>query len=193
MDEEMFDEVKNDFPKYEKLLSLTKNSVKQTIILDEVKGGHPVRIKSVEVYHPTLDEKLKLTIESKIKNKRDFKFKLIAPKFSPKPFFRFDSDGQAHYNRVPGVELERQKIDTPHFHRFGNDGRNYAYKTLSLQTEGDCEALMNDINLCMAHYSDESSTFYENTSYLNIIQTPPTELDFGNDFNDNPTEGVEYE
>ena len=186
-------EIRDDYRKYEKLLVNIKNSIFPIIALDEIKQNHKnTRIKKVEVVHSDISEKLELTVESKIENKKDFKIKLRAPEFTNTPFFRFDSDGVSHYNRTPNVELSKQKIDTPHFHKFDPDGRNIAYKTKSLQDEGEKEALLNDINLCMAHYCDESQTFYDNNKYIEIIQTPSTELDFES-INDNPTQGVKYD
>lgn len=186
-------EIKDNFAKYEELLIAIKNTSTRTIILDEIKSNHQnTRIKKVDVSHSTIPDNLELIIESKIENKRDFKFKLRAPKYVGIPFFRFDSDGLAHYNRLPNVELPRQKIGTPHFHRFDANGWNVAYKTEALKNENEREALMNDINLCMAHYCDESQTFYNNDVYIEVIQTPPSELDFDIN-NDNPTTGVEYD
>ncbi len=186
-------EIRDNYSKYEELIGKTKNSSVQKITLDEIKGNHKnTRVKKVDVNHTSISEKLELIVESKIQNKKDFKFKLRAPDFTGIPFFRFDSDGVAHYNRLPDIELPAQKIDTPHFHKYNCDGRNIAYKTEALKKEADREALLADISLCMAHYSDESKTYYENEEYIQIIQTPPTELDFDSD-RDNPTEGVEYE
>lgn len=186
-------EIRENYSKYEELLGKTKNSSTPTITLDEVKGNHQnTRVKKVEVAHTSIPEKLELIVESKIENKKDFKFKLRAPEYTGIPFFRFDSDGVAHYNRTPDLELPKQKVDTPHFHKFDSEGRNIAYKTESLKKETECDALLNDISLCMAHYCDESKTYYNNENYVEIIQTPPTELDFDSN-KDNPTEGVEYD
>jgi len=186
-------EIKEDFAKYEELLDKTKNTFVPRITLDELKDNHQnTRIKTVDVIHVSLTDPLELIVESKIENKKDFKFKLRAPEYTGTPFFRFDSDGVSHYNRVPNVELPKQKIDTPHFHKYDCDGRNIAYKTEPLEEEGDKEALLNDISLCMAHYCDESQTFYDNNKYIEIIQTPSTVLDFDST-NDNPTQGVEYD
>ena len=68
-------EIKENFAKYEKLLIEIKNSSSKTIILDEIKGNHNnTRIKKVDVSHSTIPDNLELIIESKIENKRDFKF-----------------------------------------------------------------------------------------------------------------------
>jgi hypothetical protein len=191
--EEPVKEIKGDYFKYEELLKGAKKTSTATIVLDQIKGNHKhTRAKTVEVTHNSISEDIELIVESKIANKRDFKFKLRAPEFTGKPFFRFDSDGVSHYNRAEDIELSKQKVDTPHFHKYDPNGINLAYKTPSLENETECKALLNDINLCMAHYSDESQTFYNDKDYIEIIQTPPTELDFES-VKDNPTEGVNYE
>jgi hypothetical protein len=186
-------EIKNDYIKYEELLNGTKNSYIKTIVLDGIKGNHNnTRVKKIELIHSSSHEKIELIVESKIKNKKDFKFKLRAPNYTGIPFFRFDSDGVAHYNRSLNIELKKQKVSTPHFHKFDADGKNIAYKTKSLEKDSECNALLNDINLCIAHYCDESKTYYDNTNHLQIIQTPINELDFEANI-DNPTEGVKYD
>ncbi|MGZ0014820.1 hypothetical protein [Yeosuana sp. AK3] len=184
--------IKSNFDKYEELLNGSKNSSTKSIYLDEIKLRHQnTRIKTVDVIHNSIPERLELIVESKIVNKKDFKFKLRAPEYTGEPFFRFDSDGVSHYNRTPDVELPKQKVDTPHFHKFDANGREIAYKTQALLDEGNKEALLNDISLCMAHYCDESNTSYKN-SYIEVVQTPITELDL-DIIKDNPLEGVEYE
>jgi len=186
-------EIKENYFKYRKLLGEAKTSSVSLIVLDEIKGNHNnTRIKKVVICHSTLPDKLELTIESKVENDKDFKFNLRAPEYTDKPFFRFDSDGLSHYNRAPDIELPEQKIETPHFHKFDSKGRNIAYKTNSLKKENECKALLEDINLCMAHYCDESKTYYNKGEYIEIIQTPPNELNFDSNF-DNPLEGVIYE
>ena len=186
-------EIKDNYSKYEKLLYEIKNTSNNTIVLNEIKGNHNnTRIKKVDVTHSSISEKIELVVESKIINKKDFKFKLRAPDYTGAPFFRFDSDGVAHYNRIPDVELQNQKVDTPHFHKFDSEGRNMAFKTNALKKENECNALLGDISLCMAHYCDESKTYCDDGNYVEIIQTPPNELDFESN-KENPTEGVDYE
>ncbi|MGK0236370.1 MAG: hypothetical protein ACI9EK_002920 [Psychroserpens sp.] len=186
-------EIKDNYPKYEELLNGNKDSSLKVVSLDEVKLNHKnTRVKKIDVLHSITKDRLELIIESKITNKKDFKFKLRAPNFTGTPFFRFDSDGLAHYNRSPEIELEKRKINTPHFHKFDSSGRNIAYKTEPLEKEKEREALLNDINLSMAHYCDESNTYYDKANYIEVIQTPIDQLDFESN-RDNPTEGVVYE
>ena len=186
-------EIKANFPKYETLLKGKKNSTDKVITLNKVKKQHQnTLISSTGAKHIDTDEKLELIVESKIEDKRSFKFKLKAPDFSGEPFFRFDSDGASHFNRNPSIPLHEQKIDTPHFNAFNNQGKGIAYRTTALNTPNECEALLNDASLCMAHYCDEANIYYNNTEYIEINQSPSGKFDFNLD-NLNPTDGVNYE
>ena len=185
-------EIRDNFQKYETLLKGNKNSAIQTITLNDVKQRHPnTRISTTHVQHEQVSENLELIVESKIVDKRSFKFKLRAPEYTGEPFFRFDSDGVAHYNRNPLVPLPEQKIDTPHFNAFDEKGKSIAYKTEPLKNPGQVEALLNDASLCMAHYCDEANV-YCNKKYIEIMQTPTGELGFDLE-NMNPLDGVNYE
>lgn len=185
-------EIKTHFDKYEKLMGSEKNCEKKIIILDEIKNNHSdTRLKSTRVEHSTIKMEMELLIESKVYDKRSFKFKLRAKDLTVEPFFRFDSDGLAHLNKTPLIPLNELKIDTPHFHKFDNEGRNIAYQTDSLKNATTREILLNDVSLCMAHYCDESKTYY-NSEYIEIKQTPTSELDLDTD-SFNPLNGVDYE
>ena len=185
-------EIKIHFDKYEKLLGDEKNSEKRIIILDEIKKNHTdTRLKSVKVEHPTIKMDMELLVESKIDDKRNFKFKLRAKDLTGEPFFRFDSDGVSHLNKTPLIPLNELKVDTPHFHRFDDEGRNIAYQTDALKNIKTREVLLNDITLCMAHYCDESKTYF-NSEYIEVKQTPISELDLDTDVF-NPLNGVVYE
>ncbi|MCM0666401.1 hypothetical protein [Flavobacterium tyrosinilyticum] len=185
-------EIQTHFEKYEKLLGGEKNCEKKIIVLDEIKNNHSdTRLKSAKVEHPTIKMDMELLIESKVHDKRSFKFKLRAKDLTVEPFFRFDSDGVSHLNKIPLTPLNELKIDTPHFHKFDNEGRNIAYQTDSLKNPTTREILLNDVSLCMAHYCDESKTYY-NSEYIEIKQTPTSELDLDTD-SFNPLNGVDYE
>lgn len=185
-------EIKNDFKKYEALLKGYKNSSAEIVVLNQVKQRHPnQRISTTLVDHENIPEKIELIIESKIEDKRSFKFKLRAPEFTGEPFFRFDSDGVAHYNRTPSIPLPEQKIDTPHFNAFDENGKSIAYKSQALKNPGNVEVLLNDASMCMAHYCDEANIYF-NKKHIEIEQTPSGELNLNLE-NENPLDGVKYE
>jgi len=185
-------EIKSNFKKYEALLKGYKNSSTEIVVLNQIKQRHPnQRISTTSVDHESIPEKIELIIESKIEDKRDFKFKLRAPELTGEPFFRFDSDGVSHMNGDRSIPLDERKVDTPHFHRFDEEGRNVAYKTESLKNQAEQNALINDINLFAAHFCDESNTSY-NKQYIKVVQTPVNEFDFDTDVF-NPTKGITYE
>ncbi|MEN9973471.1 MAG: hypothetical protein RIS20_1818 [Bacteroidota bacterium] len=185
-------DIKTKYSEYEKLLAENKQCDEKIIVLDGIKSNHKnTRIKKVKVEHATIPTNVELMVESKIENKRDFKFILRASEFSKEPFFRFDSDGLSHFNHGTGEPLNKEKIDTPHFHKFDSEGRNIAYHTNSLLIDSEKEALLNDVNLCMAHFCDESKTYFK-SDYIEVRQTPISEIDYETELF-NPLEGENYE
>jgi hypothetical protein len=60
-------------------------------------------------------------------NKIDDKEILIQTKsyrFDWRTILRFDSDGLSHLNKTPVIPFKWAKVDTPHFHKFDDEGRN---------------------------------------------------------------------
>lgn len=81
-------EIRENFLKYEKLLGEEKSSSVKTITLDEIRTNHKnTRTKKINITHNSIPDKIELIIESKIANKKDFKFKLRAPEYTGIPFF----------------------------------------------------------------------------------------------------------
>lgn len=187
-------DIKNNFGKFEDLLNGKKLSELSHVVMDtDKKSNAKFRLSNVSVEHESYqDEEVVLMIETKKVDRRSFKFQLRAPDFSQTPFFRFDSDGPSHRNHVMSTPLGGQKIDTPHFNSFDDAGRSIAYRTEALEIEERRNAILDDINMGMAHFCDESKTFFPEEQYITVQQVPGGEMDFG-DTNDNPTAGVTYD
>lgn len=185
-------EVRDNYTKYQTLVSGYKDSSVRVIELTEIRKNHPnIRQRIILVNHEKDADEIKLIVESKIVDKRSYKFKLRAEKFTAEPYFRFDSDGVAHYNKSENVPLAEQKIDTPHFNAFNDKGKSIAYKTEVLKSVKESEAILNDISLGMAHYCDEANVYYQR-EYIEIAQVPSGELNLVLD-NLTPLDGVDYE
>jgi hypothetical protein len=185
-------EIRDNFNKYQDLVKGYKNCSFKMVELSEKRNNHPnTRQRVVNVKHEKFEDDIKLIIESKVEDKRSFKFKLRSSNLTQEPYFRFDSDGVAHYNKSENVPLPEQKIDTPHLNAFNEKGKCIAYKTSALKSQSESEAILNDISLGMAHYCDEANVYFEK-EYIEIIQVPSDELDFEFD-NLTPVDGVEYE
>ena len=163
-------EIKNNFKHYTDLVDGRKNVKKSPIVLDEKGNNIHYKKKNTSVTHTTEKDDINLIVESKIINKKDFKFKLRAKEYTEPPFFRFDSDGVTHRNNIPEIPLADQQITTPHFHKFDDKGREIAYKTKQLKTPTEAKAL-EDINLCVSHFCNEGNLRYNVNDFPKIDDT----------------------
>ncbi|MCW4469124.1 hypothetical protein OGH69_09125 [Flavobacterium sp. MFBS3-15] len=170
---------------YTKLVDERKSIFSEIIEVNSV-GNNANTLETIEkISHPITTDDLTFTINVKLKNYNFFQFKLRYEKFCPQHFFRFDSDGDTHRNKVEGIPFEDQKVPTPHFHKYHESGIEIAYQTDSLLDENERKALT-DINLCLKHFFHESNMrlrdddFSEvqlmtNTLGLNISSEDPNE------------------
>lgn len=158
MGQKKFPQIKENYSFYNNLLSERKSIFTEVIEINSRANNHSF-VESVDkVDHPEVtDDSMVLCVEVKINNHAYFQFKLRYKSFVPAPFFRFDSDGETHRNKVDGIELKDQAITTPHFHKFNENGIEIAYKTDKLLDPKESKAL-EDINLCIIHFFHESNT-----------------------------------
>lgn len=185
-------DIRDNFAKYQELVSGQKESSVKVVELTEKRKNHPnTRQRIVDVVHEKHDDNIKLIVESKVEDKRSFKFKLRAEKFTSEPYFRFDSDGPSHYNKSEALPLAEQKIDTPHFNAYNEKGKGIAYRTNTLNSATESAAILGDISLAMAHYCDEANLYFKK-EYVEITQVPSGEMDLDLD-NLSPVDGVDYE
>lgn len=192
MARKVISEIIADYSKYRLLVDGNKDCNMKVIELSRKRGNHPNSlIETINVKHESLVEDIELIVESKIDDKRSFKFKLRARGYMPEPYFRFDSDGRAHYNKSDDTPLEEQKIDTPHFNVYDENGKEYAYHSSALKKKENIEAIINDISLGMAHFCDESNTYFR-TEHIEISQNPVGELGLELD-NLTSLDGIAYE
>lgn len=151
-------EVKNNYSFYNNLLLERKSIFSEVIEINSRANNHNFVETIEQVIYPELeDDKMKLLVKVKINNHNFFEIKLKYKEFTPAPFFRFDSDGTTHHNRIDGIPLDKQAITTPHFHKFNENGVEIAYKTDKLLDPKESKAL-EDINLCIIHFFHESNT-----------------------------------
>lgn len=160
--------VKNNYSFYNKLLQERKSVFSEVIEINSKANNHNF-IESVEqVVYPNIeDDKMKLLVKVKINNHDFFEIKLKYKEFMPAPFFRFDSDGTTHHNRIDGIPLNEQAITTPHFHKFNENGIEIAYKTDKLLDPKESKAL-EDIKLCIIHFFHESNTRLKDDDFPEI-------------------------
>ena len=168
MGQKKFPQIKENYSFYNNLLSERKSIFTEIIEINKKGNNHNTLESIEEVTHPIVtDDKMVLLVDVKVNNHDFFQFKLRYKSFVPAPFFRFDSDGETHRNKVDGVELKDQVITTPHFHKFNESGIEIAYKTDKLLDPKESKAL-EDINLCIIHFLHESNTRLKDDAFPEI-------------------------
>lgn len=168
MGQKKFPQIKENYSFYNNLLSERKSIFTEVIEINKIGNNHNTLESVEEVTHPNATEdKMVLLVDVKVNNHDFFQFKLRYKSFLPAPFFRFDSDGETHRNKVDGVELKEQAVTTPHFHKFNENGIEIAYKTDKLLDPKESKAL-EDINLCIIHFFHESNTRLKDDDFPEI-------------------------
>lgn len=183
-------QIKKDFKTYTEL-----NVNRKTILVSPIddliiKKRHPsLKVGISNGIHQTLNRNLIFEVEVKVDNIKDFKFKIFCSEIFDAPFFRFDSSGSTHKNNDPEIPLKDQRITTPHFHRYNCKGIELAYKTAALQSPEQTKNL-EDINVCIMHFCEESNTRYKTSDFPEIILQKG---ELGYTFiNDDPNKNVEF-
>ena len=149
-------EIRENYEFYNKLLAERKSVFSEVIDINST-GNNANTLEKIEpVKHPSITDDMVLIFDVKVNNHNFFQFKLRYKSFVDQPFFRFDSDGDTHRNKVDGTPLGVQSVTTPHFHKFNSEGLEIAYKTDKLLNDNESKAL-EDINLCIVHFFHESN------------------------------------
>lgn len=181
--------VKEDYSLYNRLLEERKSVFTEVIEVNKV-GNNANTLSQIEdVKQEVLSEEVILIVDVKLNNHNFFQFKLRCKDYIPNPFFRFDSDGETHRNRIEGIPFEEQAITPPHFHKFNENGIEIAYKTDKLLNEKESKAL-EDINLCIIHFFHESNTRLKEDDFPEVkIMSNSLGLSFKSE---DPNENIDY-
>lgn len=171
-------DIKANYALYEKLLNERKSIFESVVDIKEIYNNANFLQQNVPVQHDLVKNNVELIVVVKVNNYRYFSFKLLCKDLSSTPFFRYDSDGDAHRNYSPDIPLKEQQITTPHFHKFNEKGISFAYKTDIILNESERKAL-EDINLCIAFFCKESNIEPVKEDYPTIqINSKELPLDF---------------
>lgn len=151
-------QIREHYALYTDLLNNRKSTNEKNIDISVVKGNNQFFLinNRVILKHITLAQEIIFISEVKIRNYKDFKFKIRCASLCDPPFFRYDSDGPAHQNYDENIPLKEQSVTTPHFHNFNIRGVEIAYKTSELLNDASRVAL-EDISLCAAHFCHEGN------------------------------------
>lgn len=166
-----------------KPLNLPKDKYGKSVVLLEGKKHireHVIRVdktkknqinfivnEEANLEHISEPEELYFQVEVRKDNFKSFKFKITCRELHQSPFFRFDSDGDSHRNYDDSTPLKEQKVETPHFHKFDENGVLIAYQTELLKKESERKAL-EDINFCACYFFQESNTNLNEHEYPEI-------------------------
>lgn len=161
-------EIKDNYDFYNNLLQQRKSIFSSIIDIKEIGNNNNTLEKIESIKHIGIEDPMFLIVDVKLNNHNFFQFKLRYKEFIEQPFFRYDSDGDAHRNKIQGIPLQQQRITTPHFHKFDKNGIEIAYKTDQLLDERECKAL-EDINLCIAHFCHEANIRFEEEDFPQVV------------------------
>ena len=107
----------------------------------------PIEVTKKKVNHPTslyVEKKVKSSqqlgediFDCEIRNKdiKNYSYQLLTDAISKRVLFRLDEGNGTHRNNIPTIPLKEQQIPTPHFHRYDENGRFFAYRTNELETK----------------------------------------------------------
>jgi hypothetical protein len=169
MSQKKFPQIQENYAFYNNLLLERKSIFAEVIEINQTGNNRNTLAYSTIVSHPNVeDDAMVLMVNVKVNNHDFFQFKLRYQPFVPAPFFRFDSDGETHRNKIEGIALEQQSITTPHFHKFNENGVEIAFKTDKLKDPKESAAL-EDINLCIKHFCHEANLRFQEDGFPEII------------------------
>lgn len=109
----------------------------------------PFRVNHVDLNHATslkgvsalvADAPLGETVlecEMREKSEINYSFKILSDAVKSRMLFRLDEGDGTHWNRHLNIPVDQQQVLTPHFHKKGDDGIEYAYRTNRLEEESN--------------------------------------------------------
>lgn len=75
-----------------------------------------------------------LECEVREHNEFNYSFKILSDRIKSRMLFRMDEGDGTHWNRHLPVPVDQQQVPTPHFHKKGDDGIEYAYQSEALKS-----------------------------------------------------------
>ncbi|MDT0644970.1 hypothetical protein RM553_19210 [Zunongwangia sp. F363] len=181
--------VKQNYEYLEELSFSEKNIQEDTIFLKEKNNRKDWLKNSVKVEHSTAKDEMSLIIEKKLFPYK-YGIKLHCPNFTEKPFFRFDSDGPTHRNKIEN-SLAEQPITTPHFNTYDEKGQEFAYKSDILRNDKEAKAIAENIEFGISHFFQETNIKLNGKDEFPGLTTENPEL-FEIESQTDPLNGIEF-
>lgn len=125
--------IKENYPFYLMLVDEDKIMTKTEIQLSNNPNHRDSLVGEAEIEH-NQGHLLRLKIYMG-KRYTNYILNLFFPGWIEKGLCRFDSEGAYHKNKCGSIETKNKKIPTPHFHKFDENGCEYAYQTDELTDE----------------------------------------------------------
>ncbi|GAB3911877.1 hypothetical protein GCM10028803_54230 [Larkinella knui] len=139
--------IRSKYGFYRKLLREHKYVLRDTVDVVKLAGNPTFLEGKTFVSHIDLDAEITLAIRVKSNDHDFFRFELRCHELSDEPFFQFQSDGCTHRNADESIPLAQQRITTPHFSQYNQQGTNFTYKM---------EEATAEINHSMVYFCQEA-------------------------------------
>lgn len=105
-------------------------SMDMPFCVDKVDGNHVTALKGeaeLRAASPLGNTMVKCQVRDK--NEFNYSFSILSDRIQSRMLFRLDEGDGTHWNRHIPIPVEQQQVPTPHFHKKGDDGIEYAYRT----------------------------------------------------------------
>ena len=114
----------------------SNKSVEMPFCVNKVDRNHVTSLKGeTELLADKPLGRTTLECELRERNEFNYSFKILSDKIQSRMLFRMDEGDGTHWNRHLPIPIEKQQVPTPHFHKKGNDGIEYAYRTDTLDAQ----------------------------------------------------------
>jgi hypothetical protein len=147
--------IRSKYGLYRKLLREHKYVLRDTVDVVKITGQPAFLEGKAHVAHIDLDAEITLAIRVKSNDHDFFRFELRCNELSDQPFFEFHSDGCTRRNADETVPLAQQRVTTPHFNRYNQQGASVTYKMAAEQPEKESDTPV-DINRSLAYFCHEA-------------------------------------
>jgi len=177
--------IKANFPLYLELVAALKTPEDNPVVLS-IKPNHRLRLAGSIALLSPVDTNVHLLAEKAVNSASHYGLKIQARNLCPHPIIRFEADGPRHHNPMDKLPLVERFVDTPHFHRFNEDGYEFAYRIDAFKNPQVVVEVQQGINNGLRYFCEEGKV--ASTPPLGIAETqlefPPKEYD--------PLEGVRF-
>jgi hypothetical protein len=158
--------IRSKYGFYRKLLREHKYVLRDTVDIVKIPGNSTFLEGKIAVSHIDLDAEITLSVRVKTNDHDFFRFELQCNELSEEPFFHFHSDGCTHRNADESIPLAQQRVTTPHFSHYNQQGSNFTYKL---------EEATEDITASMAYFCQEAKLNLRDDEFP-IIRVLPNAL-----------------